>query len=1277
MTRTLPPPLLAAIGLVCLAVSAPAARGQSYFWTGGSGGAGVSGDWNSQLWTLQGSPNQPGVGPPPSSAAATISIGNSPFTVTVSDAEAIGSLTVNNLNNATLAVNNGGSLTVGGAFTLTGTLAVNTGGALTVNGAFNFNNGTLNNTGNGLTLNGAFNWAGGSITGGTVVANFGGSVGGVSLAGGNMTFGGTNQSVSWTGGTINLSGGSVLTIGTGVTVTKSGSLNPHIQLNSTGALGTESFVNAGTLVWTGNATTLTIDNGVLFNNTGTVRTTSGTVWVQGVATTSGAFDTGNSTSGTGSIFLNGGGTTAFNAGASVLGTGTFQIGGGISGSNTATLNAAVPASTLTLGGGTIQGPAAGTGAFNVSGPLTLAGGTVGSATTGGMAAVNATGGGLITSSTTTVTTGGVLNFNAPAAGTATYTWSGGTVSLSGTGAVGVGAGATLLATGNNGMTAATGTATLTIAGTFVKNGGTSGTTLGGAGLTTTNTGTIDVETGSLSLTGVINNTGTLTANTPGTGGVISVDGGGTLNLNTGSVVTGTGSLRLNSGTAVLNVNADTSSAAAFDVEGGTVQGTKTLTANGSFTWSGGTVGGTAAIKATNGGVVSGSSTVTTGFVELAGGSFGWAGGNIVLNGTGTLLKIDAGVTLTNTTGNAFQTSAGNSPVVQNNGTFAKITAAGSVPIPGTMTFNNAGTVQITSGSIGVAGAFNNTGTITVANGATLSVNPGVLNLNGGSVTGAGTIRIDGGGTMTIPTGVTVPAGTTLDYVRGTITGAGVLNLSGPFNFALFDSNSVSGSVTVNASGGGSWTGGGTPRISTGTVNLTGLTTAWSGADITFTNSGALGIASGATLQLNDDHGITVTGGTPSVSVGGTYLKAGGTGTSTIPAGVNLAITSTGVLDVESGTVTLRAPTANAGTIQVGATTAGALTFDQATTLTGTGQITVGPVGTLNVNLPTAATTITVPAGMTFANSGTVLVTQGTFKIDPAAVLSNYTAGTLTGGTWQAQNAVIDFGGRPVGTIAATAAVELTGSTASVTGLTALTQVNGKLRLVAGATVTPVAAVNVSGTVEASGTLGTAVTVQSGGTLTGSGTVNGIVTVQSGGAVAPGPGPYAAPGTAQLTVGTTNLNGGSQYVWELNSWVANPSAGGQYDQLRGTSGAKLNLAGASNLNPVTIKIVSLNGTAPGLLPNFDPAASRSWVIADFSNGNGTNGVQSFNAGGFVLDTSTFANAPGTTQFALSTDLGTNQLLLTYNPVPEPLGAIAVAALALAAGVRRRRISSVLN
>jgi hypothetical protein len=321
-----------------------------------------------------------------------------------------------------------------------------------------------------------------------------------------------------------------------------------------------------------------------------------------------------------------------------------------------------------------------------------------------------------------------------------------------------------------------------------------------------------------------------------------------------------------------------------------------------------------------------------------------------------------------------------------------------------------------------------------------------------------------------------------------------------------------------------------------------------------------------------------------------------------------------------------------------------------------------------------STTVTVPSGMTLTNAGTVQATAGTLVVHSAANLTNYTPGTqtLAGGTWRAQNAVLDLGGRSIGTVAANTTVEVDGSSASVTGLTGLTQINGTLRLLNGASLTPTAAnVNTAGRLEVGpgSTFGKSVTVQNGGTLAGAGTLNGTTTVQSGGTITPG----ASPGV--LThANAVALAGGSTYVWELNSWSATPTAGTNFDQLRGSSGADLDLSGASSGNRVVLKLTSLDGTnAPGLIPGFDNTVTRSWVIADFSSGNASGGVQGFAADKFTLDTSAFQNSLGSGSYVLSTDPLGNQIILTFSPVPvpEPGSVLLVGGLAAAGWARLRR------
>ncbi len=695
-----------------------------------------------------------------------------------------------------------------------------------------------------------------------------------------------------------------------------------------------------------------------------------------------------------------------------------------------------------------------------------------------------------------------------------------------------------------------------------------------------------------------------------------------------------------------------------------------LTLNGAFNWGGGTISG-GTVTATNGGTVTGG-TVNGASVVLSAGTYLWTTGNIAI--TAGSLTVGANATLTTNANSNFQTSG--IGTIQNNGMIAKTGGNGGSQIPAGITLTNAGTLQVTSGNWDIKGAIINTGTLDIESAGEDFVDGGSITLNTGSIlTGNGLIDVNQtGGALTVNTAVSFPG--SLTYVRGLVNGTSTMTVSGAFDFALFDSNSLTG-VTINAAGGGSWTGGGTPRIGTGTVNVTGGTVTWSGQNIVFTDSGLLTVANGASLMLADDSSILVTGGSPVITINGLFEKSGGTGHSTISAGIALSTQGMGVLDIEAATLILNATTTNNGAIKVGT---GTLNLNQVISYSGTGTLNITSSGMLSVAVGTNNTQI-ISSG-TFTNSGTVQVTSGTLQITSGANISNYAlaTSTLSGGIWQATNATLDFGGRVIGTIASGTSVELSGTNAAVTGLAGLTQNNGKLRIYNGATVTPSATLNNAGTIEVSGTLGDYLNVQSGGILTGKGTVNGAVTLQSGGSIIPGPGPYAANGIGVLTVGNSSWSGGSNYVWQLNSWLTTASAGNTsngFGQIVGLNGSTLSFAGASSANPITISITSLNGSTAGLIPNYNASTSRSWVIADFSNGNSSGGIQGFSANLFALDTSAFANAPGITQFSLSTSANSNQLILNYTPVPEPASTGLLAALMLggiAAAYRRLTIHS---
>jgi fibronectin-binding autotransporter adhesin len=953
-------------------------------------------------------------------------------------------------------------------------------------------------------------------------------------------------------------------------------------------------------------------------------------------------------------YNNGNATLRIQSGGSLNASGSFtQSNGALVINGGLTVGGA-----FTLNGGTVSG----TGSLTLNGAYNWTGGSI----SGNVVAANGGslggGGATLAILTGSLTYGGFVN------------WDSGNVTMSNGTTFTLSSGATMIHTtsANSSIQVASGVTT----GAFVNNGTlvhdttTNQSIILQGNLLFTNAGTVRAlsginQTGIVSIRSTTTTTGVFdTGNATDGEGIISLDGGGTTTFNSGASVIGTGQFRV---THTVNLNAAIP-ASNLIVAGGTIQGTGSMTLSGPLTWNGtASMAGSATLTTPVGSTFSNHVTLNSASVlnlNGAGATHSWNSHTFTLNGT-SAVNVGVGATFLTVANQTFRASSG-TPSLNIAGTFRKQTATGETNFgTGAVTtvVNNSGTIAVEAGTVRFFnGTLNNTGTLSVLNSGVLSFSDSsTLNLNAGSLgQGSGLIRFESNSATANVNAAT--AITNFTMTGGTIQGTQTLTAAGT---VTIDGGTIGQTAVLKGTGGGSV---GNLTVNTGTLQLGAGTFSWTNG-ITFSGSGFVQIDNGATFQMTGDRSLTRSAGTPNLVVNGTLVKTAGTGNGIIGQNIGVTIGSTGVINSQSGTLRVESNTTNNGVLR--ASSGGRVEFTQPITLSGTGLIDVAG-GTL---LLTSGGTITVPSGMSFTNAGTVQAQSTTLAINAGATLTNFASNTLTGGVWQAFGGTINFGGRTVGTIASGTEVWLA-SGGQMVGLSSTAiQNNGQLRITSGSTLAT-GTVNVAGLMEvgSSSTLSGNVVVQNGGGLGGRGSVVGNATVQSGGIVSPGSGPYTFPGHGQLSLGATALQGGAQYVWELSSWATNPSAGTDFDQIRGgQGGVKLDLAGASSSNRITLRIVSLNAGMPGLIPGFNPEAGRSWVIADYSNGNlGTgNGILNFSADKFTLDTFLFGNEPGSAQFSLSLSANSNQLILTYNPVPEPAAVMLVAASAALCLRRLRR------
>jgi hypothetical protein len=386
------------------------------------------------------------------------------------------------------------------------------------------------------------------------------------------------------------------------------------------------------------------------------------------------------------------------------------------------------------------------------------------------------------------------------------------------------------------------TAAVNNAGTWIKNGAPNGGT--GTSVISTlfnNTGTVDVETGTLSLSGGGTDIGAVYKG-PGTvnfgGGTRTLDAtsniqgnatfsGGATTVNGG---TGTGLFTVTGGTATFGtLPTQTVTTGSLTQSGGELNGSGTLSVTGTGSFSGGTQSGAGTTATT---IVQGGASFSLANFGLDGGRTLQLGGSSTANtvsgnttqidlnainpntqlsdsGAGTLTVL-SGATFTDKTTTATLnikatnqglSDTGLTAAVNNAGTWIKNGGTGTSVI--STLFNNTGTVDVETGTLSLSGSVNNSGTLE-ADGGNLTVSGNSVAGNG-LITGASILEFAGANIATNVSFQTDSSGTLSGTLRldqsqsysGTVTGFSLV--SNTTKFDLSDINFGAGTTTATYS----------------------------------------------------------------------------------------------------------------------------------------------------------------------------------------------------------------------------------------------------------------------------------------------------------------------------------------------------------------------------------------------------------------------------------------------------------------------------------------------
>lgn len=774
-------------------------------------------------------------------------------------------------------------------------------------------------------------------------------------------------------------------------------------------------------------------------------------------------------------------------------------------------------------------------------------------------------------------------------------------------------------------------------------------------------------------------------------------------------LTGTGTVQMTDSTNNRILGDSLSFGAGQTVRGGGQIFATTVTNAGLLDGTGATYGivlsptnltNTGTLRASSGGLL----TLNGGTTNNAGGTISALAGSVVVL---TNQAVVTGGTLSTTGTGVIRAQSVTLDGVTNMGTVA-INAGASALLTNTVTNNGTFTFNATgayAGSQAQVADLRYNGNVTIAGTGTILLTDSSNNR----------LFSDQASRLTLGAGQTLQgAGRLLETGSG-LTNQGLINATGT-SFALSltvaGSDRVANTGTVQASNGGTLQLGGegtnngtfnnaggvvqaltgsTVRLESG-VNVTGGTLATAG-------TGVITVGAATVTNLTNNGTVVVAGaGQPTLSTAGTITNNGRINVTSTGGISDLYLTADTTL-AGMGTVTLTGP-GSSNNARIFGNTGTRLTVGAGQTIQGTGELGLGYIAVTNGGLIQAnnaggsfiiypanvanaflntgngvvratgggVVTFNTPNGSVVTNNGVFAASgNGSVLTVPAASLSNYSNGTLTGGTYTASGtsastpATVNLTGATVTTNAAT--IKLIGAGASIPAINALTTNQGVFALDGNRTFTTAGNLsnNANGTVAVAAGSTLAVSGafnQTGGSLVGAGTIRATGTQTLGGTVAPG----------ALVLGE-NAVGFSEF---------NPSihAAGSLT-LQGTSVA---FAGSTSLllslgAPAGAGGVGANNDHVFVTGNFILDGTLN-VTARTGFGPGTYDLLDYSGGTFTNNVLDLGTLPAGYSYRLDTTIP-GQVDLIVSVVPEPstwvllgLGIVGVGMMAR----RQRRAST---